>query len=360
MRIGIDCFTDMQLRSIIKSENKKGYCDIQDKDKVYIYDTNISHENDLHDNILSILDVYTPKSEFHSPIPSEYFGKIEYKIKENWNIFSVGPENIKKIILSICHDDYKESDKLFQEDVAMMALTDSEFLSKNRITKDKTWNDFSKIIKYGNRFHHNINLDILKELFLSESLQVTLFTKNKFFRARINNTERKYTKKEMSCPPPGKGSAGRINPQGISCLYLADSVETALNEVRARCHDTVSIAKFYPVKDIKIIDLSLIDQISPFSGTSFDLERFTINMKILKEIRGDLAKPLRRQDSILDYLPSQYIAEYIKYLGYDGIAFPSTLHQTGKNYAVFDSSMMKCKKVSNLHISELSYKYEYN
>lgn len=357
MQIGINCFKDFQLKSIIQSENHKGHCDIKNEDNVLVYDTNITHENDLRDNISSILGVYTPESELDSSNSSMHFDKIENKIAENWNIFDESPENIRKIILSICKDDYEDSDKLFQENVAMAALVDSDFLSRNRITKNETWRDFSNRIKYTNRFHHDINLEILKDLFLSESLQVTLSPEDTYIRARINSGDKPYVKDEMGCPPPGMATVGRINPAGISCLYLADSVKTALNEVRARCHDTVAIGRFNPVENIKIIDLSLINQISPFSETLFDLEWSAVNMKVLKEMSEDLSKPLRRQDKLLDYLPSQYISEYIKYLGYDGIAFSSTVHRNGKNYAIFDSEKMNCKDVKEIYIHGLHYSY---
>ena len=42
MQIGINCFKDFQLKSIIQSENHKGHCDIKNEDNVLVYDTNSS------------------------------------------------------------------------------------------------------------------------------------------------------------------------------------------------------------------------------------------------------------------------------------------------------------------------------
>ncbi len=40
------------------------------------------------------------------------------------------------------------------------------------------------------------------------------------------------------------------------------------------------------------------------------------------------SKPITKEDDILDYIPTQYIAEYVKNLGYDGIAYKSSLDRT--------------------------------
>ena len=87
----------------------------------------------------------------------------------------------------------------------------------------------------------------------------------------------------------------------------------------------------------------------------FNAEWFSINMSILKKISREIAKPLRRQDSELDYLPSQYIADYVKSLGYDGICFRSTLNREGVNYAIFDSKTFECVDVKLVHIDSVEY-----
>ena len=46
----------------------------------------------------------------------------------------------------------------------------------------------------------------------------------------------------------------------------------------------------------------------------------------IKAISDDLSRPMRRYDSIVDYVPTQFICEYIKYTAKaDGIAFKSSL-----------------------------------
>ena len=49
---------------------------------------------------------------------------------------------------------------------------------------------------------------------------------------------------------------GRANPPGISVLYLASCVETAVSEVRPSTGEEVSIAQFRILHDLKAINLS--------------------------------------------------------------------------------------------------------
>ncbi|MEL6988103.1 MAG: RES domain-containing protein, partial [Bacteroidota bacterium] len=67
-----------------------------------------------------------------------------------------------------------------------------------------------------------------------------------------------------------------------------------------------------------------------------------------------LSKPMRRYDSQLEYIPTQFICEFIKVnTGADGIRFSSSLHPAGKNYVAFDQNLFECKKVSLLRITSL-------
>lgn len=140
----------------------------------------------------------------------------------------------------------------------------------------------------------------------------------------------------MGAPPVMSATAGRTNSEGIQCLYLASDEETTFHEVRARENDHVSIGEFYQVKDMKVVDLSLFDKIETFPIPDFDMTWFAINIDIIRKIGNEVAMPMRRFDSTLDYVPTQYICDYVKHLGYDGIRYKSTLVEDGINYAIFD------------------------
>ncbi len=85
-----------------------------------------------------------------------------------------------------------------------------------------------------------------------------------FYRARIWDKGKGFDKSEMGAPPAEEATAGHANTDGISFLYLADSVDTTLHEIRADVYDSATVAKFRSNKDIKVVNLAAIDKISPF------------------------------------------------------------------------------------------------
>ena len=105
------------------------------------------------------------------------------------------------------------------------------------------------------------------------------------------------------------------------------------------------------------MDLSLFDKIGPFSIPDFDMTWFAINIDIIRKIGNEVAMPMRRFDSVLDYVPTQYICDYVKHLGYDGIRYKSTLVEGGINYAIFDERKFECKKVKVVHIGNIQYEW---
>ena len=71
----------------------------------------------------------------------------------------------------------------------------------------------------------------------------------------------------------------------------------------------------------------------------------------------DIARPLRRHDSSLDYLPTQYISDFIKSRGFAGIEYKSTMNKSGYNLAVFNERLFECITVDVYDIRELKYEY---
>ena len=57
MQIGLKCFRDRQLSSMIESNNRIGNCDISGENNVIVYDTD--EDNYLVEYLVEILDVFT-------------------------------------------------------------------------------------------------------------------------------------------------------------------------------------------------------------------------------------------------------------------------------------------------------------
>ena len=61
----------------------------------------------------------------------------------------------------------------------------------------------------------------------------------------------------------------------------------------------------------------------------------------------------------MDYLPTQYICDFIKASGYDGIKYKSTLADNGINYAIFNSEKFKCIEVETILVKGVKFDWEY-
>jgi len=159
----------------------------------------------------------------------------------------------------------------------------------------------------------------------------------RWWRARIQEPNAPpFSPMEMGAPPRERATSGRANPTGISHLYVASLEETAVAEVRAEPGDCVTVArvtieKSQPTvldltKDVRIID--------PFA--SADLETAIVTRELLQIFAFELSRPIRASDSALDYVVTQFLSEYFRQKGFDGIQYPSALATKGINAVFFN------------------------
>ena len=97
--------------------------------------------------------------------------------------------------------------------------------------------------------------------------------------------------------------------------------------------------------------------VSPFYSKG-DKISYIINEKHLRNIAEDMSKPMSRWDSELDYLPTQYISDFAKVCGYDGVKYVSTFDQSAYNIALFDPEVCECIYHKNYLIGNLDYKLQ--
>lgn len=350
-----NCFCDSEIKAIIDGNKKIGNCDFCGSKNTNVYE--IGQDRTLSDMFDGLLDTYMPISNLPDDFPKESTDLIKNILCYKWHIFNLEADDIYKLITAICADRYAEESELFDSPVGIPQIQDYEYLESNSILKNHCWGDFVEEIKFRNRFHSNyINTDMLFTFLRCASKSYK--TRKVFFRARICPNENGYSKKEMGPPPDGKSSGGRVNPTGIQVLYLSNSQETTLYETRAGVYDYVTVGRFVLCEDIDVINLADIDKISPFIGVQygFDFTQYAINIEHLKMIGKEIAKPLRN-DNFLDYLPTQYISDYIRSKKYDGIEYVSTMCPSGVNLAIFDKSKFKCTGVSVYEVKAISYTY---
>ncbi|MBR6135524.1 MAG: RES family NAD+ phosphorylase [Clostridia bacterium] len=173
------------------------------------------------------------------------------------------------------------------------------------------------------------------------NLNIELCPSCKLYRARIVKDIDKiglepcfygYSRKNSLTPPREKAIAHRANYQCIPYLYCSSSVETAISEVRPNENDIVSVATIIPTSTIDIIDFSC-EKSESLKGTKKTL---------FKNLYDWFSKPASQEDNPIEYIPTQYITEYIRFnLNYGGIKYKSSL-AAGDNYVLFIDDTYYC------------------
>jgi RES domain len=152
----------------------------------------------------------------------------------------------------------------------------------------------------------------------------------------------------------GSQAEGRANPRGISYLYLATNIHTALAEVRPWIGSHVSMGEFAVVRDLTLIDCSkyhagLSALADPSSASRED--------GLWSAIDRAFAKPVGRGDNPKDYIPTQILSEFFKSHGFDGIEYKSLLDDEGHNIALFRPNDAELRSCSLLEVSRQKFEF---
>lgn len=221
------------------------------------------------------------------------------------------------------------------------------------------WSTLKNSLKWERRYI--IEMENIKDLgwdsFFSDFLYFD--DTHTFFRSRIHYSESDsaFSNENMFPPERTITNSGRANPQGIPYLYLSKSLRTTFYETRVILHDQVSIGSFKVKTGTKLSIVDFTDSPSIFRGTD-DLKNHTKRILLKRLISRDLSKPIRRYDSDIEYIPTQFICEFIKYvIQADGILFNSSLDSEGKNLVVFDPDKMECIGVNKYNVNKLQINY---
>lgn len=362
MRICNHCIIDGALRPIIEGLGQaETSCPVCRKRKVFVYDTEVHSE--LTEYFEQLLEIYTPEAMLPADFPSDEKKLLVTELTDRWHIFNkdLTTTDVDRIIRAICAEKYSKMPNLFDGRIGIVELNDKEYLKDHALLRSNSWDEFVESVKFQNRFHTNhIELGVLERY--CSFIRKVYKKGTVFFRGRISS-EDGFITADMDAPPTEKVTAGRANSAGIRCLYLASDLETTIHEIRAGIFDYVSVGKFELTRDIVVVDLKAIDQISPFID-GIDCVEHAVNKEHLKRINMEIGRSLRRSDSVLDYIPTQYIADFIKSISHDGkpeyagIEYNSTINRTGQNLAIFYPEVFICTEVDLYHIKELEYDKE--
>jgi hypothetical protein len=343
-----NCFNDKEIIGFIYLySTEKGDCDFCDA-----VNTEIIDPRELEEQFQPIISLFKPITDLGIAVPEERL--LHQKVQDIWKIFKLPNEAaVNSLLNAILADSIPNADPLLNSAVEIEVLFSSALPGDEH---EKKWENFAEEIKYKNRFFLNetIDLKLLSNLLKTFSKS---YTKGKiFYRARVSD-KIGFVATEMGKPPADKTTAGRANPKGIPYLYLSTKAETTIYESRSTYLDYITIAEFKLTEPITVVSLRGIAAISPFVFGD-QLSTYIAHQKYLARLEKELSKPIRRFDRELDYLPSQYLCEYVKSLGYDAIEYGSSLKTGGINIAVFNDSKLEAKSVEIYEISDVNLNFK--
>ncbi len=330
-----DCFADKELKGFILSQGNIRDCDCCKNKEVETI------------AIEELLDFF--KELFDNFKVNPKGASILSLIQGNWSLFS-NLECGRKILN-------------FTLDKIGSTISNSEELvdfSDDILENVNYWFKLKEQLKWEKRYFTDINFltdDLGWDSFFES--KVTIKSEDVFYRARLhqNADDEIFQLEKMYCPPAKNATSGRANPIGIPYLYLSDNEETVLYEIRASFLDEVSLGIFS--KENEILTDVIISDFTEIASLYLPNEiNKRIKSTLLKQyISRDLSKPMRRYDSELDYIPTQFICEFIKiFTNVQGIKFRSSLHNIGNNLVIFNQDNMKCTSVKKVQISKVNIK----
>lgn len=176
-----------------------------------------------------------------------------------------------------------------------------------------------------------------------------------WYRARILDRDHPFLISEMGAPPARKATHGRANPAGIPYLYLGSMPATAAAEVRPHTGEVACVADFALAFPLNAVDLrNPRGLVSPFLlADAHAIGQLRADIAFLERLGDELTRPVLPSGAAIDYIPSQYLCEFIKKVGYDGVVYRSSVSE-GINLALFDAAKAAPGAVSLYNITRVS------
>lgn len=215
------------------------------------------------------------------------------------------------------------------------------------------WEQFKVELVHANRYFPKLSIDKERiEAYLPLLKAYPEDIPKVMYRARVQTGNEIFDIGQMGAPPLNLTTHGRANPAGIPYLYLASDEVTAISEVRPHTGETASVASFRIPEEIKLVDLRNPKQtISPFVLEE-EVSQLYGHVEFLVRLGEELTRPVLPSAAAYDYVPSQYLCEFIKNIGYQGVIYKSSVSD-GMNVAVFDPNVPSPIEVKQRHITKV-------
>ena len=292
----------------------------------------------LLDNFQSVCSVYSEDGSTDAKLLVEWF-------QDDWQIFtSLDPIKAHELLAEILDDGEVVRKKHMPRTVPALAAIEK-------------WNSFRDEIMWKNRFfvQHDLDLKRLESLFETYLETDTSQFGDQIYRARVRNDDSAIAMDKMGKPPAKEVKNGRANPVGIPYLYVASTYKTAIAETRPHPGDLLSVAQYRVVTPLRLLNLLHPRKtISPFEVDERELPVMRHELSFLCHLESELSKPILPRVADLEYLPTQYLCDFIKNCGYDGVVFKSSI-SVGANIALFDDSKVRAEVLTQYEVTQLHY-----
>lgn len=264
-------------------------------------------------------------------------------LKRDWQLFShprMDPAHTKELLADILDDG---------EIVRGKFIPSPSYKSEALMQ----WETLRDEMMYKNRWFLDVSFDKDRLAQLLDYLVATDLP-TQWFRARIRAGDANYQIAEMGPPPKRLASHGRANPAGIPYLYLGSTATTAAAEVRPHTGEIACVASF-EVPPIRAVDLRAPRKgVSPFIVQDpGPIGQLRADLPLLERLGEELTRPVLPSGAAIDYIPSQYLCEFIKKLGFDGVVYRSSVSD-GINLALFEPARATGGAVSLYTVSRVS------
>lgn len=269
---------------------------------------------------------------------------------------------------------------------------DPWFVEKSNLKEplSSAWEKMEQSLRHEARHFNPSAVALLEQIFGSilddrtdqgSSVIVDLGNGSEFdtlFRARVFQTSApleeafEHPERHFGPPPPGVGTAGRMNAKGIPVFYGATKEFIAVSEVRPPVGSLVVVAQFHVIRPLRVLDLRKLGTIrlQP-SASLFDPEtvKEATRRDFLRELTMKLVMPVVPELEDHSYVVTQAIADFLAThpnLNLDGLLFPSAQHasddgdESGCNVILFNkASTVLFADASNSNRTK-TYLYEHD
>jgi hypothetical protein len=269
-------------------------------------------------------------------------------------------------------DDQRLEDIYDQLETDQLYCKRDEFGSHEDFLHD-LWNHFKLVLKHKARFAFHFpntfkqwNLsdpaDILHQVqyaILKNNMIIELPENTKLYRTRQHQIKDEIFEASHigSLPNSLNKSSGRMNAAGISLFYCSQSKSLTTKEAvskRRTSSPYYTTVIFKNKLNLRLVDLTKLPDIPSIFDTQNN--RFRDIIFFMKIFIQEISLPVKSKNSVLDYLPTQVITEYLRYnpdLDVQGMVYLSSKSTHKKNIVLFYDHEESLKR---LNFDDLSIK----